>query len=74
MNQEPQDHFFVPFRAGSPSRWYIRNADGTFYEIREFGQSTDKLVPGDYDGDGKTDLGVWRPSRRKVVHGPDIGS
>jgi hypothetical protein len=26
-----------------------------------WGLSNDRLMPGDYDGDGKTDLAVWRP-------------
>ena len=28
----------------------------------QWGLPRDKLVPGDYDGDGKLDLAVWRPS------------
>ena len=28
----------------------------------QFGVSTDKTVQGDYTGDGKADLAVWRPS------------
>ena len=43
--------------------WYIlQSSTSTTAHHNHVGLSTDVIVPGDYDGDGKTDLGVFRPS------------
>ena len=34
----------------------------TTYIARQWGLSTDLAVPGDYDGDGRSDLVLYRPS------------
>jgi FG-GAP repeat. len=42
--------------------WYIlRSSDNAFVGIG-WGLATDKPVPGDYDGDGKFDVAIYRPS------------
>jgi uncharacterized delta-60 repeat protein len=46
------------YRAGT---WYVSRSTGGF-SILQFGLSSDKIVPGDFDGDGKTDIAVFRPS------------
>ncbi len=40
--------------------WYInKSSDNSFFAF-QFGQNGDKIVPADYDGDGKTDAAVYR--------------
>lgn len=43
----------------SDGTWYLLNSTSGFSAAR-FGISDDKIVPADYDGDRKTDLGVFR--------------
>ena len=44
--------------------WYIRQSSTSYatFVTYQWGLSTDIPAPGDFDGDGKTDLAVWRPS------------
>jgi hypothetical protein len=42
--------------------WHIlQSSNGTFV-TRQLGVPGDIPVPGDYDGDGKSDLAIWRES------------
>ncbi|MBP6002216.1 MAG: VCBS repeat-containing protein [Pyrinomonadaceae bacterium] len=41
--------------------WYVSKSTGRT-EIVTFGASGDKPVAADYDGDGKTDIAVFRPN------------
>jgi FG-GAP-like repeat/FG-GAP repeat len=48
------------------SKWYVllssTNYDHNQALVTQWGAATDQLLPGDYDGDGKADLALWRPS------------
>lgn len=46
----------------SAGAWYSYNLENGTFKIVNWGISTDKIAPGDYDGDGVTDHAVFRPS------------
>jgi hypothetical protein len=50
------------FRPGSGDWWRLFSATNyTTYAVTQHGLGSDKIVPADYTGDGKTDMAVWRP-------------
>ena len=50
-------------RSGSgPGEWWILKSSNNQVLAAQFGQSTDKATPGDFTGDGKSDMAFFRPS------------
>jgi hypothetical protein len=47
---------------GQQSAWYISKGSAQNFDRIEWGLNGDIPVPGDYDGDKKTDVAVFRPS------------
>lgn len=66
----------IPNVADDPYRWYIleRDGGGTGAAGIEWGRAveggilSDRLAPGDYDGDGRQDIAVWRPNNDPAMN------
>ena len=50
----------------SGGSWFVLGGSGSAQTYQQWGVSTDKPVPGDYDGDGKTDFAVYRPASNSI--------
>lgn len=59
-----------PSGATNQLRWFLNNNGSTITNAFDWGVATDKVVPADYDGDGRTDIAVWRP----VSSGEPLGN
>jgi len=49
-------------------RWFStfnNGGDGSAFQVTDWGLATDYFTPGDFDGDNKSDVAVWRPAPLK---------
>jgi hypothetical protein len=60
-NETPPADLAV-WRPGTSAAWYVRGSDGSLVASAYWGVTDDIPSPGDFDGDGKTDFCVFRPS------------
>jgi hypothetical protein len=56
---------------GAPRTWYIQYSSTGEIKVQHWGLTgnSDQIVSGDYDGDGKSDLAIWREG-----NGPGVSS
>ena len=57
----------------SSGTWHILRSRDASYFAQNFGLATDKLVPGDYDADGRADIAVFRNGVWYILRSSDGG-
>lgn len=52
----------------SEGMWYTKFSNGSSHRYQSFGLPTDRIVPGNYDGDNKADIAVFRDGTWFMLH------
>ncbi len=72
MNGDGRSDYVVVRNIGSgPSgqlRWFILNPANGAISTYDWGTASDWYTPGDFDGDGKDDVAVWRPGSQATFY------
>src|SRR3712207_8038689 len=78
MIRRPPRSTLFPYTTLFRSRggvWYLLLSQNNSFAAVAFGLSDDVTVPADYDGDGRADLAVFRPSNgRSEEHTSELQS
>ena len=60
FNGDGRSDFVVTRDVSGQMTWFIQNSGSGSLAVAPFGLPTDRVVPEDFDGDGKDDVAVWR--------------
>jgi len=69
-NDQVSDFVVVRNTGGGPSgaiTWFISDALTSAYSVAGWGIASDRFVSGDFDGDGASDIAIWRPGGFYII-------
>ena len=69
-NDQVSDFVVVRNTGGGPSgaiTWFISDALTSAYSVAGWGIASDRFVSGDFDGDGASDVAIWRPGGFYII-------
>lgn len=68
FNGDGRSDWVVNRFVGTLTQWFVQNNGSSGGIGVQFGVSTDRIVPEDYDGDGRDDIAVWRPNSQSFFY------